>query len=241
MHSDEFAGLHKLEKLTKAEYVKLMHRVLLSQAPADDEVKRGADSMEAGGTRAQLQREIIRSAEFKARHGVLFGEIPPLAQPAVMPLVVSSKAEVRSACDLKTLRRPLEFERGQVLYSYCLVLGRWPDGYGLHTWRARLRSGMKLDEFLLGLLVSSEFSEKYNSATLGDADFVTLTHRLLLGRDPSADELQSYVHELSDGELSRIALYKRLLASSDFRSAREPLFSALTPDSARAELQKVQR
>ena len=241
MHSDEFARLHKLEKLSKAEYVKLIHRVLLSQEPANTEVKRAADSMEAGGTRAQLQREIIRSAEFKARHGVLFGEIAPVVQPAAKPLVVSAKAEVRRTCDLQTLRRPLEFERGQVLYSYCLVLGRWPDGYGLHTWRARLRSGMKLDEFLLGLLVSSEFSEKYNSATLVDADFVTLTHRLLLGRDPSADELQSYVHELSDGELSRIALYKRLLASSDFRSAREPLFSALTPERARAELQKVQR
>ena len=87
----------------------------------------------------------------------------------------------------------------------------------------------------------SEFSEKYNSAALGDVDFVTLAHRLLLARDPSAEELQSYLHELSSGELSRIAIYKRLLASSDFRTAREPLFTSLTPDQARAELQRVQR
>ena len=40
----------------------------------------------------------------------------------------------------------------------------------------------------------SEFSEKYNSAALGDVDFVTLAHRLLLARDPSAEELQSYLH-----------------------------------------------
>ena len=87
--------------MSKTEYVKLIHRVLLSQEPADVEVKRAAASMEAGSTRAQLQREIIRAAEFKTRHGVLFGEIPPVAQPAAKPLAVSEKAQVRRTCDLQ--------------------------------------------------------------------------------------------------------------------------------------------
>ncbi len=102
-------------------------------------------------------------------------------------------------------------------------------------------SGLKLDDFLLGLLVSSEYTEKYQAAALDDIDFATLTHRLLLGRDPNADELDTYVQQLSAGELSRIALYKHLLASADFRTAREPLFSALSPERARVELQKTQQ
>ena len=49
------------------------------------------------------------------------------------------------------------------------------------------------------------------------------------------------MHQLASGELSRIALYKRLLASNEFRTAREPLFSALAPQRERVELQKTQQ
>jgi hypothetical protein len=241
MHSDEFARLHDVEKLSPPEYVRLIHRVLLSQEPAEPEVKRAVASIEAGETRAQLQREIIRSAEFKARHGVLFARPSASAQAAAKPLLASAKAQVRRTCDLTVLRRPLEFERGQVIYSYCLVLGRWPDGNGLETWRARLRGGLTLDDFLLGLLVSSEYSEKYQAAALEDVDFATLSHRLLLGRDPNAVELDTSVQQLASGELSRIALYRRLLASNEFRTAREPLFSSLRPERVRVELQRAQQ
>jgi Domain of unknown function (DUF4214) len=110
------------------------------------------------------------------------------------------------------------------------VLGRWPDGYGLQTWSTRLRDGLKLDDFLLGPLVSSEYTEKYQAAALDDIDFATLTHRLLLGRDPNADDLDTYMQQLDSGGLSRIALYKRLLASTEFRTAQEPLFGALAPE-----------
>lgn len=240
MHSEEFANLHDVPRLTAAEYVTLIHRVLMGQKPAEPELQRAVAALDTGTTRAQLQRELIRSNDFQQRHGVLFGK-PAAAQSGGQKPVASSKAEVRRTCDLNVLRRPLEFERGQVTYSYCLVLGRWPDGHGLQTWRTRLRDGLTLDDFLLGLLVSSEYTEKYQAAALEDVDFVTLTHRLLLGRDPNANELDSYVGQLASGELSRIALYKRLLASKDFRTARELLFSALTPERARVELQKAQQ
>ena len=240
MHSDEFAALHDVPHLTAAEYVTLIHRVLLGQKPAEPELQRALTALDAGTTRAQLQREIIRSNDFQQRHGVLFGK-PAAAKSGGKKRVASSKAEVRRTCDLNGVRRPLELARGQVIYSFCLVLGRWPDGYGLQTWSTRLRDGLKLDDFLLGLLVSSEYTEKYQAAALDDIDFATLTHRLLLGRDPNADDLDTYVQQLASGELSRIALYKHLLASADFRTAREPLFSALSSERARVEQQKTQQ
>ena len=236
MHSDEFAALHGVPKLSAGDYVRLIHRVLLGQEPDEHEAQRAAAALNAGTTRAQLQREIIRSGAFEARHGFLFGK-----QPDEKPMVASAKAEVRRACNLNDLNRPLEFERGQVLYSYCLVLGRWPDSYGLQTWRARLRGGAPLEEFILGLLVSEEFAKKYQPASLENVDFATLLHRLLLGREPSGDEFKSSVRQLASGELSRVALYKRLLASPDFKQAREPLFSALKSERPRSELNKVQR
>ena len=240
MHSDEFAALHDVPHLTAAEYVTLIHRVLLGQKPAEPELQRAVTALDAGTTRAQLQRELIRSNDFQQRHGVLFGK-PAAAQSGDKKRVASSKAEVRRTCDLNVVPRPLELGRGQVTYGYCLVLGRWPDGHGLQTWRTRLREGLTLDDFLLGLLVSSEYTEKYQAAALDDIDFATLTHRLLLGRDPNADDLDTYMQQLASGGLSRIALYKRLLASTEFRTAQEPLFGALARERARVELPTTQQ
>jgi hypothetical protein len=136
------------------------------------------------------------------------------------------KPEVRSNCNVKVMKQPLEFERDQVLYSFCLVLGRWPDGYGLRSWTGQLLAGMSLEDLLLSLLQSDEFESKYEANSLDNSDFMTLAYRLLLGREPDNYSAKSYVARLSTGDLSRPEVYRGLIASDEFHGKRQALFTA---------------
>jgi hypothetical protein len=72
-----------------------------------------------------------------------------------------------------------------------------------------------------------------------NADFVTLLYRLLLGRDPDAAGLESYVSKLATGGLSRTQVCEDVLNSDEFQAKQEVLFTALKPERPRAELQKT--
>jgi hypothetical protein len=241
MHSQEFSELHDLPQLTVTELVKLIHRLLFGADPDQTVLERAVADLDAKKPIADLQRSFIASKAFFARHPVLFVKRAPVAQTAVVREETRPKPEVRRTCDVGVMRRPLEFERGQVAYSYCLVLGRWPDGHGLQSWRGEMRNGLTLERFLLSLLESNEFAEKYKVEELDSADFVTLQFRLLLGRDPDAAALESYASRLATGALTRSEFCKGLLASDEFRTKQEALFTTLTPERVRAELKKVQR
>jgi hypothetical protein len=241
LRSDEFSKLNAVPSLTSAEYVKLVHRVLLGRNPSELEVARSVSAFEAGGTRAELQRDLIHSNEFHTRHQILFGDPASVVRRKAASLVRAPNPELRRTCDLNVLRRPLEFERGQVIYSYCLILGRWPDGHGLETWRVSLRGDMTLENFLMGLITSNEFAGKYQTETLEQNVLVTLVYRLLLGRDPRAAELAARVKQFADGSLSRIDFYRRVLNLEEFHRVHQALFSPLTPEKARAELKSIHR
>jgi hypothetical protein len=241
MHSGEFSELYNLPQLTTTEYVTLIHRLLMGADPAEPALKRAVADLDAKKPAADLQRALIGSKEFHALHPTLFAKPAPTVQAAAVREGPRPKPEVRRTCDLGVMRRPLEFERGQVIYSYCLVLGRWPDGYGLQTWRDEMRSGLTLERFLLSLLQSNEFAEKYQVEALDNADFVTLLYRLLLNRDPDGTGLESYVSGLATGALSRTEVYEGLVNSDEFRKKQEALYSALKPERPRAELQQLQQ
>jgi hypothetical protein len=102
-----------------------------------------------------------------------------------------------------------------------------------------MRGGLALKQVLLGLLQSEEFAGRYQIAAMTNADFVTLLYRLLLGRDPDAASLESYVSKLATGALSRPQVYGAFLDSDEFHAKQEVLFTALKPERPRAELQKV--
>ncbi len=244
MNSDEFAKLYDLRQLSRRDYVILMYRLLLDVDPVRPVLAQAAADLESGKPGAALQQVLIRSKEFRALHPTLFVKLGPVAQAQVEPPVgskaVPAKApQARRSCDPSVMSRPLEFERGQVIYSYCLVLGRWPDSYGLRTWTAQMRQyGLPLEGLLQGLLESGEFSMKYDIDALDDSSFVTLLYRVLLGRDPDGQGLESYVLRLANGSLSRPQLYQTLVTSGEFRAKHEALFTARMPARVRADAQK---
>ncbi len=243
LNSDEFAFIYQVPKLSATEYVTLVHRLLLNTDPPKAMVAKFVADLQAKKSPADFQRALTASKEFRALHPVLFAKLAPIAPTAVVAAreVPHSKPEVRRNCDLGVLGLPLQFERGQILYSYCLVLGRWPDGYGLSTWIGQMRAGLTLEQFLSGLLESPEFANKYQVEALDNADFVTLLYRLLLGREPDGDSLDAYVTKLSVGLLSRGELGEAMLASDEFRAKQAALFTALKPARERADLSKVQQ
>jgi hypothetical protein len=240
LQSDEFSKLYDLPQSSKREYVTLMYRLLLGADPATRVLEQAATDLDAGKPRAELQVALVGSKEFHALHPALFTKLAPAVEATTTPKVATAKPEVRRNCDLGVMKRPLEFERGQLIYSYCLVLGRWPDGYGLHTWLAEMRGGLALEKVLLGLLQSDEFADRYQIEAMGNADFVTLLYRLLLGRDPDAAGLESYVSRLATGALSRPRVYEDFVNSEEFRKTRDALYSALKPERPRAQLPTMQ-
>ena len=239
LQSYEFSKLYDVPKLSKREYVSLMYRLLIDADPPTPVLKQAAADLEAGKPATGLLEALVGSKEFHARHSALFAKTVAAAEAPAASELSSAKPEVRRNCDMGTLRRPLEFERGQAIYSYCLVLGRWPDGFGLYSWVEEMRNGMPLERFLLGLLQSDEFANKYAVSKLSNANFVTLLYRLLLGRDPDGAGLNSYVSQLATGAMSRSKLYEAILYSDEFRSKQEALYTARKPERPRAELEKI--
>jgi hypothetical protein len=236
MESEEFSRLYDVPLLSTREYVALMHHLLLDAGPSEPQLVQAAAELDGGKPRAGFLAEIIGSKLFKERHPTLFTKPVPVAQTAA-PAVAHVKPEVQRNCDLSVMSRPLQFERGQVTYSYCLVLGRWPDGLGLTTWTVSRRNGLPLEHFLVGLLQSDEFSQKYRTGELDNAGYVTLLYRLFLNRDPDGD-LANYVAMLGTGKMSRREASERILASDEFHKKHDALFTARMPEKTRAQLEQ---
>jgi hypothetical protein len=254
LNSEEFAKRHDAAKLTTDEYVRLIYRVMLGVEPSAAALKEAAGVLADEKSRVQFQRRLIDSAAFRTQHAALFESPPavaaapvnapaPASTPARLPApapatALASAPKVVRDCDVGILHRPLEFERGQNIYGYCLVLGRWPDVGGLAVSTDRRRSGMTLETFLSGLLQSAEFAAKYNTSTLDEPGFVTLLYRLLLSRDPNADELRTAAGRLASGEIGRLQVSDEILGSAEFHKKQETLFSARMPEKTRAELEQ---
>lgn len=229
LHSDEFARKNRVDALSPTDYTALVHRLLLGRDPDAASLERvgGSASKEATGP---IEQALIASDEFRRRHPALFADAARNSSGA------QTVPEVKRACDLGAVKRPLDRERGQVIYSYCLVLGRWPDAYGLNTWLAEMRVGLTLPALLVKLLNSDEFATKYRVAELGNEEFVTLAYRLLLGRDPDGQGLQSYGSALAKRTLSISTVYDSIVASDEFRTKQDALFTARKLEPRRAEL-----
>jgi hypothetical protein len=227
LHSDEFARKNGVDTLSPAEHGALVHRRLLGRDPnaAISARLSAADSKEALDP---VEDRLLNSEEFRQLHPALFTAVRNTPTLTALP-------EVKRTCDLKALKGPLEDERRQVIYSYCLVLGRWPDAYGLNTWREQMRGGLTVSALLSKLLQSAEFADKYRVAELGDDEFVVLVYRLLLGRDPDGQGRLAYASGLASGRVSRPAIFDSILVSDEFRTKQEAMFTARKLEPRRAE------
>lgn len=237
MHSDEFAERYDARKLSPAAYATLIHRLLLGQDPDADALKTAVSDRKQYKRPADLQRALINSSAFRARHPAVFIKPGPAAVKVSAAKANTPMPELQRSCNVGVMSLPLQAERGQVIYSYCVVLGRWPDSIGLRTWTQDRRNGLTLEQFFVRLLESEEFADKYKLASLNNEQFVTLLYRLLFNRDPDGAGLSGYVSDLEAGELSRSEMFERLVYSDEFRNVQAALYSARMPARSRADLQ----
>ncbi len=231
--NDEFAEKHGLFGLGNRHYVRFMVRLLIDREPDAAWLARYAADLDAGTRRRdELAREIVASAEFRARHPVLFpeggnGKGGTVERFDAMLPEALPRGPAPRQCDLASLASATADRPAQVAYAYCLGLGRAPDGFGLNDWVAFLQREPDPRQMLLAVLDSDEHNALHGTASLNNSDYVVLVYRLLLDRDPDADSLSRY-GALLDGGSSRAEIRKSIVESSEFAS-RHLLLAAPLP------------
>ena len=112
----------------------------------------------------------------------------------------------------------------KVTYSYCLVLGREPDGRGLQDWIDALKNGKTTAEMLVDMTNSDEFKSKYAPFGLTDPEYVAMLHRLLLDRDPADAVLSGHVSSVGGKPVRRPDVVKQIVLSAEFSTKHRILF-----------------
>lgn len=100
---------------------------------------------------------------------------------------------------------------------YIAYINRVPDADGMAFWIGQLRAGRTLDQIGESFYNSAvQFSSLTGySATMTNADFVTLVYRNVLGRsEPDTEGLTFWSNELGTGHSSRGTLVASILASA---------------------------
>lgn len=114
----------------------------------------------------------------------------------------------------------------EVVYAYCLLLHRPPDGQGRSDYTAARRAGLSSVDMLSAIVESSEFA-KYHLSEPSDATFLTHTYRTLLKHDPDWVSFLRYLKQLSDGQLSRRNIVESMIRSHEFRAAHKAFFNSI--------------
>ena len=105
----------------------------------------------------------------------------------------------------------------QVFRLYQATLGRAPDLGGLSYWSGILREGTQsLTEVVAGFTGSVEFMRTYGG--LNNTEFVTVLYNNVLGRDPDAVGLASWVNALNADVLSRAEVVTGFSESAEFQA-----------------------
>jgi len=127
-------------------------------------------------------------------------------------------------CNLDTIGQVSAAD--QVSYSFCLVLGRVPDGRDMQDWITALETDeANRTEMLLTILRSREMIAKYEMSGLTDTEYVRFLYRLLLNREVDDVGLGTYVFELRT--VSRDSVAASIFLSSEFRERHPTLFAAI--------------
>lgn len=101
-----------------------------------------------------------------------------------------------------------------VVKLYEAVLGRDPDYGGWAFWLSALRSGTSPQSLLGSFLNSPEFQLRFGST--GNADFVTLVYKNVLGRAPDSSGYAYWLQLLTSGALSQAAMMNSFIQGDEF-------------------------
>ncbi|NOU06988.1 MAG: DUF4214 domain-containing protein [Hyphomicrobiaceae bacterium] len=149
------------------------------------------------------------------------------AYTAVKIALAAGNTIVQRSCGLESFKSQDAMHMDQVGYAYCLLLGRHPDGQGATDWGRQITEGMPIQAFMLALVDSDEFSNRYLQSTVSHKDFVNAAFAMLLGRKPDGAGLQSYLTELGRGSMRRRDVIDGIISSSEFKAQHTPLFSGI--------------
>jgi hypothetical protein len=89
-----------------------------------------------------------------------------------------------------------EYLTDQVTALYLRYLNRQPDPQGLQTWLNDLQTGQTLEQVAEGIVSLPEFFQDHGSTNSG---YVTALYQEVLGRTPSAGEVNGWVAQMTGG------------------------------------------
>lgn len=146
---------------------------------------------------------------------------PPAAQMSAPPV---ADAGAVHPCSLDALDKSAFNHANQVAYAYCLILRRMPSP--AEQWRevVAMKKDPSIFPTLTKMLLSVEFRTDNQPVGLGNAQFIALLYRTLLGRAPDGQGLSAYVSKLDSGEVSGEQIVAELIHSYEFRSRHTVLF-----------------
>jgi len=167
--SREFANTYG--RLNDSDFVTRLYRNVLERAPDAGGLAGWVDTLEAGGSRAQVVVGFSESEEFRTT-------------TRVDVLTLSYESYLSGWTD-------------DVFRLYRATLDRAPDKDGLVYWSTQLVAGAVFGDVAAGFTDSREFSNTYGD--LDDTGFVTLLYNNVLDRAPDAAGLAGWVADLEEG------------------------------------------
>lgn len=185
MVSTEFKSVYGTT--TDAQFVTLLYQNVLGRAPAQAGMDNWLAALSGGMTRAAAVWSFSESAEFKARM------LPDTLGYTYAGLVADWTDDVYRL--------------------FLATLGREPALSGLTAWSESLAGGRSYLSAVNGFMASAEFTQTYGAT--GDAQFVTLLFRNVLGRDPAQAGLDAWLNAMQSG-LSRAQVVERFANTPEF-------------------------
>jgi len=137
----------------------------------------------------------------------------------------ASEIDYSGKCNPDTSDKAETKVANQVVYSYCLALGRLPAPQEQWQSTLEIKQGQSAFSVFESLLRSREFSAVNLDTGLNDGDVVSRLYRLLLRREADGQGLNGYVSQLASKTLSRLDLALALSQSGEFRERHPLLFS----------------
>ena len=136
----------------------------------------------------------------------------------------ATRPTINRSCELRTEQEG-EIIDHQIEYSYCLVLGRWPDGYGAESWKKSLASGdISIPDLIRLLATSGEFKARHGTHRMSNAAWVNFVFQVLLLREADPYGLNTYVKQLNEGHMTRETVIQGIAISREFVNRHPPLF-----------------
>jgi len=168
LSSDEFLELDK----TNGEIIDILYRILANRSASPDEKSRWRRFLGEHSMK-DLIKEVFHTFEAP----------------------VQSSAPVQSPAPTVATSLKLTDKDSFLTQCYRQILGREPDSSGLSSYRRNL----DYDEWSAARVVNSFlYSDEFSRLNKSDRDIVVILYRVIMGLDPTSDEINRWLRYLDD-------------------------------------------